>query len=204
MRAVAALLTRNPSWKGRLVFIQVAAPTRSKLDAYSKLQSEAEALAAQINGQYLEEQAPIRLIARHYEPTDVFKLFRAADVCVVSSLHDGMNLVAKEFVSSREDNAGVLVLSSFTGASREMSEALIVNPYDTEEMAAAFEIAMTMPVDEQVERMKLMRQQVKENNVYRWAGAILMDAARSRTRERILGLTETRGRTRSSSGAAGG
>lgn len=196
MRAVDALLTRNPAWKGRLAFIQVAAPTRSKLDAYSKLQSEAEALAAQINARHRDGPAPIRLIARHYEPTDVFKLFRAADVCVVSSLHDGMNLVAKEFVSSREDNEGVLVLSSFTGASREMSEALIVNPYDTEEMAAAIELAMTMPVEEQIERMKLMRQQVKENNVYRWAGAMLVDAARSRTRERIIALTESSERTR--------
>jgi len=100
-----------------------------------------------------------------------------------------MNLVAKEFVSSRDDNAGVLVLSSFTGASREMSEALIVNPYDTEELAGAIKRAMTMPPEEQVERMKLMRQQVKENNVYRWAGTMLVDAARSRTRERILALT---------------
>lgn len=121
----------------------------------------------------------------------MLKLFRAADVCVVSSLHDGMNLVAKEFVSSRDDNAGVLVLSSFTGASREMSEALIVNPYDTEELAAAIKRAMSMPLDEQAERMKLMRQQVKENNVYRWAGTMLVDSARSRTRERILALTSS-------------
>ena len=91
----------------------------------------------------------------------MFRLFRGADACVVSSLHDGMNLVAKEFVSSREDNAGVLILSSFTGASRELSEALIVNPYDTEEMASAIGLALAMPIEEQAERMKLMRQQVK-------------------------------------------
>ncbi|WP_298243580.1 trehalose-6-phosphate synthase [uncultured Bradyrhizobium sp.] len=190
MQAIDALLTRDPSWKGRLVFIQVAAPTRSKLGTYSRLQSEAENLASEINGRHGDDQSPIRLIARHYESSDVFKLFRAADVCVVSSLHDGMNLVAKEFVSCRDDNAGVLVLSSFTGAAREMSEALIVNPYDTEELAAAIKRAMTMPLDEQAERMKLMRQQVKENNVYRWAGTMLVDAARSRTRERIVALTE--------------
>ncbi|WP_339032699.1 trehalose-6-phosphate synthase [Bradyrhizobium symbiodeficiens] len=190
MRAIDALLTRDPSWRGRLVFIQVAAPTRSKLGTYSRLQSEAEDLASEINGRHREGQPPIRLVARHYESSDVFKLFRAADVCVVGSLHDGMNLVAKEFVSCRDDNAGVLVLSSFTGAAREMSEALIVNPYDTEEFAAAIKRAMTMPLDEQVERMKLMRQQVKENNVYRWAGTMLVDAARRRTRERIVALTE--------------
>lgn len=188
MRAVDALLSRNPAWRDRLVFIQVAAPTRSKLSSYSNLQAEAEALAAEINGRYPGRQPVIHLIARHYEPAEVFRLFRAANACVVSSLHDGMNLVAKEFVSSREDNAGVLILSSFTGASRELSEALIVNPYDTEEMASAIEIALTMPIQEQAERMKLMRQQVKEHNVYRWAGAMLVDAARSRTRERVLGL----------------
>ena len=191
MKAIDALLTRDPSWEGRLAFIQVAAPTRSKLDTYSRLQSEAESLAEAINARHGAKQAPIRLVARHYETSDVFKLFRAADVCVVSSLHDGMNLVAKEFVSSRDDNAGVLVLSSFTGASREMSEALIVNPYDTEELAGAIKRAMTMPLDEQIERMKLMRQQVQENNVYRWAGTMLVDAARSRTRERIVALTES-------------
>lgn len=198
MRAVDVLLTRNPAWRDRLVFIQVAAPTRSKLSAYSRLQSEAEALAADINARHGDRQPPIRLVARHYEPADVFKLFRAADVCVVSSLHDGMNLVAKEFVSARADNCGVLVLSSFTGASREMSEALIVNPYDTEEMAGAIELAMTMPLDEQSERMKLLRQQVKENNVYRWAGTMLVDAARSRTRERILHLAKSGEQTRAS------
>lgn len=188
MRAVDALLSRNPAWKDQLVFVQVAAPTRSKLSSYSKLQAEAEALAAEINERHHGRQRVIHLIARHYDPSDVFRLFRAADACVVSSLHDGMNLVAKEFVSSREDNAGVLILSSFTGASRELSEALIVNPYDTEEMASAIELALTMPTEEQAERMKLMRQQVKENNVYRWAGAMLVDAARSRTRERVLSL----------------
>lgn len=188
MRAVDVLLSRNPAWGDRLAFIQVAAPTRSKLSSYSNLQAEAEALAAEINERHHGRQRVVHLIARHYEPSDVFRLFRAADACVVSSLHDGMNLVAKEFVGAREDNAGVLVLSSFTGASRELSEAVIVNPYDTEEMASAIEHALTMPLEEQAERMKLMRQQVKEHNVYRWAGAMLVDAARSRTRERVLRL----------------
>ncbi|WP_349642900.1 alpha,alpha-trehalose-phosphate synthase (UDP-forming) [Bradyrhizobium japonicum] len=188
MRALDALLLRNPAWRDRVAFIQVAAPTRSKLSSYSKLRAEAEALAAEINERHHGRQPVMHLITRHYEPSDVFRLFRGADACVVSSLHDGMNLVAKEFVSSREDNAGVLILSSFTGASRELSEALIVNPYDSEEMASAMELALTMPIEEQAERMKLMRQQVKEHNVYRWAGAMLVDAARSRTRERVLGL----------------
>ena len=99
-----------------------------------------------------------------------------------------MNLVAKEFVAARDDNMGVLVLSSFTGASREMQEALIINPYDTEGLASAIDRALTMPRNEQVERMKMMRSQIKENNVYRWAANILIDAARSRKRERLIDL----------------
>lgn len=196
MKAVDALLSRNPAWKDRLVFIQVAAPTRSKLGSYARLQSEAEALAEDINARHKCRHGPIILIVRHFEPVEVFRLFRGADACIVSSLHDGMNLVAKEFVAAREDNTGVLVLSSFTGASRELSEALIVNPYDTEEMASALELALTMPAEEQIERIKLMRQQIKENNVYRWAGRMLIDAARSRRRERIMGLATAFGPNR--------
>ena len=188
LKAVDALLTRAPGWKDRFVFIQIAAPTRSKLDTYSALQTEAKALAEEINARHRCRFGPIKLIVSHYEQKDVFRLFRSADACVVSSLHDGMNLVAKEFVASRENNTGVLVLSSFTGASRELLEAVIVNPYDTEQMATAIELALTMPLEEQVERMKLMREQIRENNVYRWAGRMLIDAARSRKRERIMGL----------------
>jgi len=188
LRAVDALLTRAPAWKDRFVFIQVAAPTRSKLDAYSRLQTEAKALAEEINARHSCRFGPILLIVSHYEQDKVFELFRSADACMVSSLHDGMNLVAKEFVASREENTGVLVLSSFTGASREMLEALIVNPYDTEELATAIEQALNMPVEEQIERMKLMREQIRENNVYRWAARMLIDASRSRTRVRIMGL----------------
>lgn len=114
MRAIDALLTRDPSWEGRLAFVQVAAPTRSKLDTYSRLQAEAESLADAINARHPGRQTPIRLVARHYEASDVLKLFRAADVCVVSSLHDGMNLVAKEFVSS----ATTTPASSFSPALR--------------------------------------------------------------------------------------
>jgi trehalose 6-phosphate synthase len=192
MRAIEALLDRAPAWKDRLVFIQVAAPTRSKLDSYARLQVEAEELARDINARQKCRHGPIRLVVSHYEQEEVFKLFRAADACIVSSLHDGMNLVAKEFVAARADQSGVLVLSSFTGASREMPEAIIVNPYDTEGLASAIERALTMPRDEQVERMKLMRTQIKENNVYRWAASILIDAARCRKRDRLVDSSSAR------------
>lgn len=199
MHAIEALLDRTPAWKDRLVFVQIAAPTRSKLDSYARLQVEAEQLAHDINTRQKCRHGPVILVVSHYEQDEVFKLFRAADACIVSSLHDGMNLVAKEFVAARDDNAGVLVLSSFTGASREMQEALIVNPYDTEGLASAIDRALTMPREEQMERMRLMRAHTKENNVYRWAANILIDAARSRKRDRLVELAASAetGQTRS-------
>ena len=117
----------------------------------------------------------------------MFELFRAADLCIVSSLHDGMNLVAKEFVAARDDEQGVLVLSSFAGASRELSEALIVNPYDTHGMAETINLALRMDPGLQRERMREMRELVRQRNVYRWAGQMLLDAARLRRRESIGG-----------------
>jgi trehalose 6-phosphate synthase len=186
IRAIDDLLTRQPEWRGKFVFIQAAAPTRSKLDAYSALQTEAVQLAAEVNARHGNNgYKPIRLVIRHHQPSEVYELFRAADICIVSSLHDGMNLVAKEFVAARDDEHGILVLSSFAGASRELSEALIVNPYDTHGMAEALAVALNMPAAEQRERMRLMRDLVRQRNVYRWAAQMLLDAARLRQRERI-------------------
>ncbi len=190
IRSVDELLQRHPEWKGVLFLIQVAAPTRSKLGAYSALQDEAIRLAEEVNSRHGDAGCqPIRLVVRHHEPDEVYELFRAADLCIVSSLHDGMNLVAKEFVASRDDEQGVLVLSSFAGASRELSEALIVNPYDTHSMAQAMVKALTMPIDEQRDRIHLMRDLIRQRNVYRWAAQMLLDAARLRRRERILTAT---------------
>jgi trehalose 6-phosphate synthase len=187
LRAVDAFLTSQPDWKNQFVFIQVAAPTRSKLPTYSALQSEAAELARDINIRHGNASyQPILLIIRHYEPHEIFELFRAADLCVVSSLHDGMNLVAKEFVAARDDHAGVLLLSTFAGASRELTEALIVNPYDSRSMVDAIEQALAMPAAEQQERMRLMREIVRLRNVYRWAGQMLLDAADLRKRKRII------------------
>jgi len=187
LRAIDALLSDHPEWKRNLVFMQVAAPTRSKLSTYSDLQHDAAALVDEINERHGDAgYKPILLIVRHYEPAEIFELFRAADFCVVSSLHDGMNLVAKEFVAARDDMQGVLLLSQFAGASRELPEALIVNPYDTRSMAEALEQALSMPQAEQRERMRLMRDIVRLRNVYRWAGQMLLDAADLRTRNRIM------------------
>lgn len=190
IHAIDDLLSRQPEWRGKFVFIQAAAPTRNKLDAYNALQMEAVQLAEDVNARHgYEGYKPIILVVRHHEAAEVFELFRAADICIVSSLHDGMNLVAKEFVAARDDEQGILVLSSFAGASRELSEALIVNPYDTHGMANALADALNMPLSEQRQRMRLMRDQVRQRNVYRWAAQMLLDSARLRKRKHIISNT---------------
>jgi trehalose 6-phosphate synthase len=195
--ALEQLLEQDPSWRGKVTLLQVAAPTRSKLPAYRLLKQETEETAERINRIYgTERWKPIVLIGEHQEPTQVFELYRAADFCLVNSLHDGMNLVAKEFVAARDDHDGVLILSTFAGASRELIEALLVNPYDLSETAAAIRQALRMDRDERRERMRLMRRTVKENNVYRWAGRMLMDAARVRQRQQLRMRTEAKAKSR--------
>jgi trehalose 6-phosphate synthase len=185
--AVERMLELRPELIGRFAFIQIAAPTRSALDEYRGFEEEVHALAARINARFAQSSvAPIRLKAEHHEPELINEYFRAADMCVVTSLHDGMNLVAKEFVASRDDEQGVLVLSQFTGAARELHDALPVNPYHVDQCADAFDRALRRPADEQRVRMRSMRRLVQEHNVYRWAGAMLLDASRLRQRQRII------------------
>jgi trehalose 6-phosphate synthase len=181
--AVERLLERSPSLRGRFTFVQISAPSRTKIARYQQLAESVEALAVRINHRFGRgDYRPIVLVRRHHEPPTVFRYYRAAELCYVSSLHDGMNLVAKEFVAAREDRHGVLVLSSFTGAARELAGALIVNPYDLDEASAALAAALAMPLDEQEARMDAMRLLLAEFNVYRWAGRMLVDAARVRQR----------------------
>ncbi len=185
-QAIREFLTSYPEWLGNVIFIQAAAPTRSKLPSYQAIQRETHELADAINREFGNEQyKPIILLGRHHEPSEVFELFRAADFCMVSSLHDGMNLVAKEFAAARSDEQGVLILSTFAGASKEMLEALLVNPYDAKGMAKAMHRALAMPKEEQTDRMHLMRELIRDNNVYYWAARILMDAAILRKRAHI-------------------
>ena len=125
------------------------------------------------------------LLIEHHDKQSVFTHYRACDVCVVTSLHDGMNLVAKEFVAARDDEKGVLILSAFAGASRELREALIVNPYHVEHTADMIHAGLTMPPAEQRERMRALRDLVRNHNVFRWAARMLIDASRVRHRERI-------------------
>jgi trehalose-6-phosphate synthase len=185
-RAVEKMLETNPEMIGRFTFIQIAAPTRSALDEYQAFEAEVRRLSMRINQRFSAGSwQPICLKAEHHEPEEINRYYRAADVCMVTSLHDGMNLVAKEFIASRDDGQGVLVLSQFTGAAHELHEALIVNPYHIEQTAEALHQALVMPDFEQRDRMLSMRALVRDFNVYRWAGRMLLDAARVRQREKI-------------------
>jgi trehalose 6-phosphate synthase len=192
--AVEMLLDRHPEFRGRFSFVQLAAPSRTKIERYRQLNETVEQLAERINTRFGNSNyKPILLLRRHHEPPDVFRYYRAADVCYVSSLHDGMNLVAKEFVAARSDLKGVLVLSEFTGAAQELTEALIVNPYDLESSSEAIVAALTMSPEEQRDRMRSMRALLSQFNVYRWAGHMLVDAARLRNQERVTGRLVERG-----------
>jgi trehalose 6-phosphate synthase len=178
-RAVDRLLEREPGLRGRFHFVQVGTPSRSHLPQYRHLNDELEELAEEINWRHGDERwRPIVWINEHWGPKMVYLLYRMAAGCVVTSLHDGMNLVAKEFVSARADEQGVLVLSRFTGAARELADAVLINPYDIEETAAGLKAALTMPAAEQSRRMRRMRQQVNDHNIYRWAGTLLSEASR--------------------------
>ncbi len=184
--AVERMLEGFPSLLGRFTFVQLAAPSRIEIDRYRELNERVDQVVDRINDRFGRGgYRPIILLRDHHEPPAVFRAYRAADLCYVSSLDDGMNLVAKEFVAARDDEQGALILSQFTGAARELTEALIVNPYDLDEAAAALVAALRMTPDEQRDRMRAMRGFLAQFNVYRWAGRMLVDAARLRTRDRL-------------------
>ena len=179
LRAVDRLLERNPEWKGQFHFVQIGAPSRTDLATYRDLNESVQNLAELINLRHgTADWRPVVLVNEHRGPEDLFVLYRMAAGCVVSSLHDGMNLVAKEFVTARGDEQGVLVLSEFTGAARELQDAVLVNPFNVDQMADALHAALIMPADEQQRRMRKMRSQVTNHNIYRWAGKLLAEVGK--------------------------
>jgi trehalose 6-phosphate synthase len=166
---------------GRFTFVQIGAPSRTEINRYRDLLNEVTSEAARINARFgTSTWKPIVLLTRHHDHREIDPFYRAADVCAVTSLHDGMNLVAKEYVTACDDGDGVLVLSQFTGAARELRDALIVNPYDTEQLADALRHALEMGVVERHARMERMRRIVSEHNVYRWAATLIGDLAEIR------------------------
>jgi trehalose 6-phosphate synthase len=180
--AVERLLERHPELRESFVLVQIAEPSRDGLPAYRAYRTRLVETAHRINVRFgTDRRGPLILLEAHHDPAEVYRVLRAADVCYVGSLHDGMNLVAKEFVSARDDDRGVLILSKFTGAARELTDALIVNPYDVDDSARVLAEALRMADDEQSRRMRAMRALVAEFNTYRWAAELMADAARLRS-----------------------
>lgn len=176
LKAIDLLLDRYPKYKNKLVFFQLAEPSRVKIRKYQDLNDEIDRLVNEINAKHRADSwQPIIYIKEHKTQVTLRAFNRMANFCVVSSLHDGMNLVAKEFVSSRIRQDGVLILSEFTGASRELDEALLINPYAIDEIAETVHAAIQMPKDEQRKRMIKLRHKVSENNIYKWAADIITE-----------------------------
>jgi alpha,alpha-trehalose-phosphate synthase [UDP-forming] len=187
-RGVEKFLELNPTYQRRFSFIQIAAPSRTNIDRYQKLLDEVTSEAERINARFQAGRwMPIVLLKKHHSHEEITRFYKAASVCLVTALHDGMNLVAKEFVAARDDDRGVLILSTFAGAAQELGDALLVNPYDVQQVAGAILRALEMPTEEQGIRMQHLRGNVRENNVYRWAANLLSDLTDIRidTPERI-------------------
>jgi trehalose 6-phosphate synthase len=174
LKALDRFLDKYPAYRKKLVFVQVGVPSRSHVPQYQALDEEIDRLVAEVNWRWSENSwRPIVYLKEHFSQPELMALHRLAHFCIVSSLHDGLNLVAKEYVSSRFDSDGVLILSQFTGAAREMTDALLVNPFAIEEMSEAIRKALEMPEGERRRRMKKLRESVDGNNIYRWAGKVM-------------------------------
>jgi len=183
-QAIERFLEKYPSYIGRFTFVELGAPSRTLIPRYYNLGTELESLALRINRRFENRKwRPIVFLRAHHGHDRIDRVYKSADVCLVTSLHDGMNLVAKEYVMARDQENGVLILSQFTGAARELSQALIVNPYDIEGMADALHEALEMDAQEQRTRMSRLRATIRENNVYRWAGNLVTALSRLSTED---------------------
>jgi trehalose-6-phosphate synthase len=178
LRGIERFFELHPEFREKFTFIQIGAPSRTHIKRYQDLMMEVDAEVERINRTFRSGSwKPIVFVARHHSHAEVEAFYREADVCMVTSLHDGMNLVAKEFLAARQDEQGMLILSRFAGASHELPDSLVVNPYDTDEIAEAIHRALTMPSEDKRARMHRMRGVIRENNVYRWAGSLIGELA---------------------------
>jgi len=194
--AVERFFEKYPKYRNQFTFVQIGAPSRTHIKRYHDLLAELEAEAERINWRFQSGKwKPIVFLKRQHSHAEIERYYRAADLCLVTSLHDGMNLVAKEFLAARRDERGVLILSQFTGAARELKDALLVNPYDIDQTAEAIRAALEMEPEEKQMRVHRMRKTIKENNIYRWAGNLItelcelrldaVDRPRSKTRPAV-------------------
>jgi trehalose-6-phosphate synthase len=180
--AIERFLEKNPSYVGKFTFVQIGAPSRTLIKTYADTVTSIERESERINSRFKSKNwKAILLLKRHHSHEEINPFYTSADFCMVTSLHDGMNLVAKEFVACRHQNDGSLILSRFAGASQELQGALIINPYDIEKSADSIKTALEMPEEEQNQRMRQMRLVIVRNNIYSWAATLL------RTMEDIKG-----------------
>jgi alpha,alpha-trehalose-phosphate synthase [UDP-forming] len=174
--AIERFLEKYPTYQGKFTFVQIGAPSRTHIKRYHDLMAEVEAEADRINWRFQAGKwKPIVFLNRQHSHNEIAPYYRAADLCLVTSLHDGMNLVAKEFLAARRDERGVLILSQFTGAARELRDALLVNPYDIDQCAEAIRVALEMEPEDKQLRVQRMRRTIKEHNIYRWAGNLITE-----------------------------
>ena len=180
-KAIERFMEKYPAYQGKFTFVELGAPSRTHIKEYHDLIAAVEVEVDRINWRYkTKEWQPIVFLKKHHSHEEIRPFYETADLCLVTSLHDGMNLVAKEYISARDDESGVLILSQFTGASRELRDALIVNPYDIEEMAEAIRVALEMNLSEQKARMQRMRETLKNRNIYYWAADLIAALAQVR------------------------
>jgi trehalose-6-phosphate synthase len=186
-RGIEAFLEKCPAYKNEFTFVQIGSPSRTQIPRYHDVMQEVVQEADRINRRFQTSSwKPIVLLPRQHSHAEILPYYRTADLCLVTSLHDGMNLVAKEFVAARPDEQGVLILSRFTGACHELADALVVNPYDTQELAHSIHRALEMPPEERRARMRRMRATVRERNIYRWAGGLIQELCAIRTTNAAL------------------
>jgi trehalose-6-phosphate synthase len=174
--AIERFLEKYPNYQNKFTFVQIGAPSRTHIKRYHDLFAEVEAETERINLRFQSGKwKPIVFLKRQHSHKEIAPYYRAADLCLVTSLHDGMNLVAKEFLAARSDERGVLILSQFTGAARELRDALLINPYDIDQTAEAIRTALEMEPEDKQLRMHRMRKVIRENNIYRWAGNLITE-----------------------------
>jgi trehalose 6-phosphate synthase len=188
--AIERFLEKYPEYQGRFCFVQIAVPSRTQIDEYRQVKEQVETLVERINTRFgSDTHKPIHYRYEHLEPSELVIYYRMADFAMVTSLHDGMNLVAKEFIASQVERKGVLICSEFAGAAEELDNALLINPYDIESLADTLKQAIEMTHEERTHRMQRLQAHVSEHNIYKWLVDIFMELDRIRGDSHVSALT---------------
>ena len=188
-QAIERFLEKYPEYQGRFCFVQIAVPSRTQIDDYRQVKEQVESLVERINSRFGSDTSrPIHYRYEHLEPPELILYYRMVDFAMVTSLHDGMNLVAKEFVASQVERKGVLICSEFAGAAEELDNALLINPYDVESVADTLKQAIEMSAEERAQRMARLQEHVSENNIYKWLAEIFTELERIRGEPHITAL----------------